>query len=647
MWSLVPSLVWKVAAKACPGMLDSSAWKSDVGRILALERKYGALAEDDLRRESLSLRYRAQSGEPLSHLVVEGFALVREAAHRAKGMKHYPVQLLGGCAMQAGCIAEMQTGEGKTLTATLPLYLAALEGKGAQLATANDYLAKRDAAWAEPIYQRLGLSVAMIDAQSTRVQRRQAYAADVTYGTAKEFGFDFLRDCLFADQSAGEGVIARLLQHDGQPAYRDSVQRRHFILVDEADSIMIDEARTPLIVSTIPSDDRSAITALYQWACVLVKKLEESRHFSHDHKTKRITLTTEGKRLVRETPRANNLKEFSLLELYERTECAIKAERDYLRDKQYVVRDGEVVIVDENTGRLAEGRKWREGIHQAIEAKEQVKISFDSGEAARVTLQSFLRSYDRLAGMTGTAMTSRRELQTIYQRKVVKIPTHKPAIREQLPTQVFGTEAAKWEAIAQESEAMHLVGRSVLIGTRTIGKSQQLSLLLQKRGLAHEVLNARQLEKEANIVADAGQPGKIVVATNMAGRGTDILLSKEVRDLGGLHVIATEMHESARIDRQLIGRCGRQGDPGSYRQYLSLEDEVLSIGLGPAKGDQFRLQGSRQPLEVRGMEHYFVRAQNAVERKHYEDRCRLMRIEKERRKLQKQLGQNPYLDAAE
>lgn len=647
MWTLGSSLLGRLVGTVVPSLSGLSLWQEDVSRILAREDEYAQLSDEELRRESAALRYRAQSGEPLSRLVVEGFSLVREAAARGVGFRHYPVQLLGGCAMHAGCIAEMQTGEGKTLTATLPLFLAALEGKGAQLATANDYLAKRDANWARPIYQRLGLSVAVIDGQSTRAQRRDAYLADITYGTAKEFGFDFLRDCLFEDQGDSEGTMARLLVHDGRPGYRDAVQRRHFILVDEADSIMIDEARTPLIVSTAPSDDRTAMTLLYRWACDTAKQLLETKHYTYDFKTKKVSLTTEGKRLLRELPRAAELQTFSLLELYERAECAIKVDRDYLRDKQYVVSDGEVVIVDENTGRLAEGRKWREGIHQAIEAKEGLKIGFDSGEAARVTLQTFLRSYPRLAGMTGTAMTSRRELHSIYQKRVVKIPTHKPAIRQQLPTRVFGTEAAKWEAIAEESLAMHQQGRSVLIGTRTIGKSQQLSQLLTQRQLPHAVLNARQLEQEAAIVASAGESGRIVVATNMAGRGTDILLSDEVRSLGGLHVIATEMHESPRIDRQLIGRCGRQGDPGSYRQYLSLEDEILAVGLGPTKSAVLRTHGSHQPGEVAGMLHHFVRAQNIVERKHYDDRCRLMRIEKEKRKLQLQLGQNPYLDAAE
>lgn len=647
MLSIGSSLLGKLVGSVIPSLGGTSAWQGDVRAILAKEATTSKLSSDDLRREAAAIRFRAQSGEPLSRLLVDGFALVREAAERGVGFRHYPVQLLGGCAMQAGAIAEMQTGEGKTLTATLPLFVAALEGKGAQLATANDYLAKRDAAWAKPIYELLGMHVAVIDAQSSRAERRQAYQADITYGTAKEFGFDFLRDCLFSDQTSQEGAISRMLEFDGRPAYRDSVQRRHFILVDEADSIMIDEARTPLIVSTAPSNDRTAMTLLYQWACKSAEMMQESLHFTCDFKTKKVSLTTEGKRYLRELPRPAELQEFSLLDLYERGECAIKVQRDYLRDKQYVVRDGEIVIVDENTGRLAEGRKWREGIHQAIEAKEGVKIGFDSGEAARVTLQTFLKSYPRLAGMTGTAMTSQRELHSIYEKRVIRIPTHKPAIRQQLPAKVFGTELAKWQAIADEAEAMLRDGRSVLIGTRTIGKSQQLSLLLQERKLPHAVLNARQLEQEAAIVAQAGQPGKVVVATNMAGRGTDIHLSEQVRERGGLHVIATEMHESARIDRQLIGRCGRQGDPGSFRQYLSLEDEILEVGLGPQKSDVLRTHGSHYPGEVEGMLHHFVKAQNIVEKKHYEDRCRLMRIEKEKRKLQIQLGQNPYLDAAE
>ena len=620
---------------------------SYVEKIAALEPELQELGDNQLRKASLGLRYRARSGEPLDRLLVEAFALVREAGRRRLGMRHFDVQLLGGAAMHHKSIVEMQTGEGKTLTATLPMYLASLDGKGAHLATVNDYLAKRDADWMKPLYNALGVSIGIIQAQQQHADRRQAYKCDVTYGTANEMGFDFLRDRLLR-RSQGEGgqdLFGQMMGGTENGQQDQPVQRElHFMLVDEADSILIDEARTPLIISALPGEDEKIAAEAYRWAAEVESQFIEDEHYEYDHDERRVDLAMTGRQLVRMLPKPEEMDRLPLSTIYEYVQRAIKVNREMFIDRQYVVRDGEIVIVDEFTGRLAEGRKWRAGIHQAIEAKEGIEITFATNQAARITVQDFFLRYNRLAGMTGTASTSARELAKIYQVHVTPIPTNRPPIRKQLPTRVFGTSDQRWKAVVSDTVEMHQTGRPVLIGTRSIDKSEHLAEMLAAEGIEVVVLNARHVAMEAEIVAQAGEQGKVTVATNMAGRGTDVKLGPGVYDMGGLHVICTELHEAQRIDRQLIGRCGRQGDPGTYRQFLSLDDEILLMGFGPKKYKKLKATGEAVIDPLKGLEPLFKRAQRKVERRHFRDRKVLLYHEKERQKVQRQMGQDPYLD---
>jgi preprotein translocase subunit SecA len=423
------------------------------------------------------------------------------------------------------------------------------------------------------------------------------------------------------------------------------VQRTpYFVLVDEADSILIDEARTPLIISALPSEAQLIAVECYKWAASKANEFVEDEHYEYDHERKSVELTAEGRRLVRNLPKPDDMHAVGMFSIYEYIERAVKVEREFFRDRQYVVRDGEVVIVDEFTGRAAEGRKWRSGLHQAVEAAEaDVEVTAEAGQAARVTVQDYFHLYPQLCGMTGTGITSAGELKKIYKLRVMQIPTNRPAIRVRWADRVFGTEDQKWNAIIEEVVEIHATGRPILIGTRSIDKSEHLAMLLKHKGIEHEVLNANHIEEEAEIVAKAGRHARVTVSTNMAGRGTDIKLGEGVQELGGIHVIMTEMHDSARIDRQLAGRCGRQGDPGTYRVYLSLEDELL-LGLGPDKAKYYHELGAENPGQYDHLNRMFNKAQRALERKHFRDRKVLMYHEKERKKLQAQMGQDPYLD---
>ncbi len=614
--------------------------------IDAREPQVRQLDASELRKASLALRYRAKSGEPTGRLLAECFALVREAARRTIGLRHYAVQLLAGMAMHQRSVVQMQTGEGKTLTATLPLGLFALAGRGAYLGTANDYLARRDADWMRPVYEAIGLTVGVVEAKMPPTERTSAYQCDITYGTAKEFGFDFLRDrlqerqrldgqhdwlgAMLGDEAAGTGALQR---------------PPHFMLVDEADSILIDEARTPLIISSVPDDDLEQTLALYRWSALLARQLEEDKNFTTGDDGKTISLTPAGRRRVRTTGREEILLGCDMVELYEHVERAVGVLRNFHRDRQYVIRDNEVVIVDEFTGRLAEGRRWRDGIHQAIEAKERLNISPPTAQAARVTVQEFFARFPHVAGMTGTIASSGSELKKIYKLNTTEIPTNRPPRREQLPTAVFGHADAKWAAVVQEISATHGLGRPVLVGTRSIDKSEHLSQMLTDAGIAHQVLNARHVEAEAEIVAVAGHRGKVTIATNMAGRGTDVKLGPSVEELGGLHVICTELHDSARIDRQLIGRCGRQGDPGSYRQFLALDDEILRLGLGEETAATYARRGRDDDARYDQLAPLFAKAQAIVERQHYRQRTMMMHYQQQRKESQVRMGLDPYLDA--
>jgi preprotein translocase subunit SecA len=621
-------------------------WGLLVPKVERCESELSELDPEQLRKHSLALRYRAKSGEALERLLPEAFALVRIAAERTLGLRHYDVQLVGGAALHAGCVAEMQTGEGKTLTATLPLYLNALTGKGVHLATANDYLARRDAEWMGPIYQALGFSVGVIEAQMPQDSRRRAYACDITYGTAKEFGFDFLRDRLLLRRAKeGSSDLVGGMLGRAERAVEQPVQRgQHYIVVDEADSLLIDEARTPLIISAMPGEQAKIEEACYIWAAGAAEQFAEGRHYEYKHDKKAVELTAPGRQLVRSLPKPPDMNTVGMVSIYKYIERAIKVLRDYRKDREYVIRDGEIVIVDEFTGRLGEGRKWRDGIHQAIEAKEGVKVTVDAGHAAQITVQELFGCYERLAGMTGTAVSSARELRKVYRTRVVPVPTNRACIRRQWPTMIFGTADDKWEAIVAEVRNVHEEGRPILIGTRSIDKSEHLSRLLRAAEIGHQVLNAKQIAAEAEIVKLAGEPGKVTVATNMAGRGTDIRLGSGVAELGGLHVICTEMHDSARIDRQLIGRCARQGDPGTYRQFLALDDEILTAGLGPKKGARLKTLGQSSPGPFALQLPLFRRAQRRVERRYFRDRRKLMYYVKQRKKMLTQMGQDPYLD---
>ncbi len=648
----IPALPKIAAGWRLPGTsaVRVRGWVAALREVADLEPKTRALPTDQIRKESLSLRYRAMSGEPLRKILPEAFALVREAGRRTLNMRHFDVQIVGGAALYDGCITEMQTGEGKTLTATLPLYLHALSGQGAHLATVNDYLAERDAIWMKPIYDMLGVSVGVVLTNSNPEGRRKAYASDITYGTAKEFGFDFLRDRLLLRAQGrmqsdflGEGSSERWSSRGDEPVQRTM----HFALVDEADSILIDEARTPLIIGSLGDETRETVIATFCWAAEHAPRFSIDEHFTLEEDSRKVELNGRGRALVRSLPREELMRVVSLVDLYEFIERAIKVHRDFHLDRQYVVNDGEIVIVDEFTGRLAEGRKWRDGIHQAIEAKERIEVSVPTGQAARITVQDLFHRYRQIAGMTGTASTSAPELTKIYKTPVVLVPTNRPPRRQRLPDQVYGTMLQKFEAIVTETKAMHALGRPVLIGTRSIDKSLILSKLLQEEGIELQILNANEVEREAEIVAEAGKRGRVTVATNMAGRGTDVKLEPEIREIGGMHVICTELHDAARIDRQLIGRCGRQGDPGSYRQYLALDDEIIRSGHGLKKAESLQKLGESQSGPFHSYAKLIRRAQRRVERKHFRDRMMLLHHERERTKLQREIGQDQYLDTAE
>ena len=637
---------WKVPGV---GAYKINQWLKQAQAVNGWEENRKALSDPQLRKEFLSLIYRAKSGESLEALLPECYSLVREAGRRKMNMRHYDVQIFGGVCLYHGCIAEMQTGEGKTLTATLPLVLHSMLGKGAHLATVNDYLAHRDADWMRPLFDALGLKVGIVLTDHNQDQRRQAYGSDVTYGTAKEFGFDFLRDRLLmraqgrnVNDFLGAGSNERWSSAGEQPVQRGM----HFALVDEADSILIDEARTPLIIGSLGDEAREAVIASFRWASEHVSAFVYQEDYTLEEDSRKVELTSKGRQHVRALPRPDQIRTVALVDLYEYIERAIRVLRDYHLDRQYVVRDGEIVIVDEFTGRLAEGRKWRDGIHQAVEASAGVEVSVPTGQAARITVQDLFLRYKYLAGMTGTAATSAGELRKIYRTPVLQVPTNRPPQRKKLPDIVCKDMMEKFERIVQEVLEVHSIGRPVLIGTRSIDKSNILASMLRQQGMKVQILNANEIEREAEIVALAGEQGQITVATNMAGRGTDVKLRDEVRAIGGMMVICTELHDAARIDRQLIGRCGRQGDPGTYRQYLAMDDEILRNGFGLKPSEKYRLMGE-QGRYSDSMASLFRKAQRKVERKHFRDRMALLYHEKERTKIQRDMGQDPYLDTAE
>ena len=529
-----------------------------VEQINALEPKYEAMSDEQLQAMTPAFRERLEKGETLEQILPEAFAVVREASRRVLQMRHFDVQLMGGIVLHQGRIAEMKTGEGKTLVATLPVYLNALAGKGVHVVTVNDYLSRRDSEWMGQIYKFLGMEVGLLVNGTSYAEKKAAYQADITYGTNNEFGFDYLRD--------------NLVMHG-----ENKVQREYFYaIVDEVDSILIDEARTPLIISGASENAKN----LYQVVDTAVKRLKKEQDFTIEEKERNVQLTDEGIVRVERMLGVENLydnAEEKNIELQNHIKQALKANFIMRRDIDYVVNDGKVIIVDEFTGRLMFGRRYSEGLHQAIEAKEGVTVEKESRTYAQITFQNYFRMYKKLAGMTGTAKTEEEEFMKIYGMDVVVIPTNRSLLREDLPDAIYRTELGKYNAVVEEIIRRHATGQPVLVGTISIEKSEFISELLKRRGVPHQVLNAKYHEKEAEIVAQAGQKGMVTIATNMAGRGTDIVLGEGVQELGGLAIIGTERHESRRIDNQLRGRAGRQGDPGSSQFFISMEDELMRL----------------------------------------------------------------------
>jgi len=575
-----------------------------VERVGAFEPEIKSLTDEQLRLKTGQFKERLEKGSGLDELMFEAFAVVREAAVRVIQQRHFDCQVMGGIVLHEGKIAEMKTGEGKTLAATMPVYLNALTGRGVHVVTVNDYLARRDAEWMGAIYESLGLSVGVIVADLEDEQRREAYGSDVTYGTNNEFGFDYLRDNM-------------------KFSLKDYVQREfHFCIVDEVDSILIDEARTPLIISG-PTEES---TELYYQINRIIPKLRKDADYTIDEKARTAVLTEDGISHSEKFLKVDNLYEPEYLELLHHLNQALKAHTLFGLDVDYIVKAGEVIIVDEFTGRLMPGRRYSDGLHQALEAKEGVKIARENQTLASITFQNYFRMYDKLSGMTGTADTEAAEFAKTYKLDVMVIPTNEEMIRTDNPDVIYRTEKEKFEAAINEIEELHAEGRPVLVGTISIEKSELLHNMLKRKGIAHSVLNAKHHEKEAEIVAQAGQPGVVTISTNMAGRGTDIVLGEAVAKRGGLHILGTERHESRRIDNQLRGRSGRQGDPGSSRFYLSLEDDLLRIfGAERIQGVMGRLGMSEgEPIEHKLVSKAIESAQAKVEGHNFDIRKHLL-----------------------
>lgn len=576
-------------------------------QIEALADEMERLTDDQLRAKTVEFKDRINNGETLDDLLVEAFAVVREAARRVLGLYPFHVQLMGGIVLHDGNIAEMKTGEGKTLTSTMPVYLNALSGKGVHVITVNDYLARRDATEMGQVYEFLGLTVGLNLSEMTREEKQAAYNADITYGTNNEFGFDYLRDNMVLYK---EQMVQRPL---------------NFAVIDEVDSILIDEARTPLIISG--SANKS--TQLYVQANAFVNTLREDVDYTVDIKTKSVQLTEEGMTKAEKAFGIDNLFNLQHVTLNHHINQALRAKAIIQRDVDYVVQDGEIIIVDQFTGRLMKGRRYSDGLHQAIEAKEGVQIQNESKTMATITFQNYFRMYEKLAGMTGTAKTEEEEFRNIYNMNVIVIPTNRPIIRDDRPDLIYSTMKGKFRAVVEDIAERHKKGQPVLVGTVAIETSELVSQMLTKKGIKHNVLNAKNHEREAEIIVQAGQKGAVTIATNMAGRGTDIKLGEGVKELGGLAVIGTERHESRRIDNQLRGRSGRQGDPGVTQFYLSMEDELMRrFGSDNMKSMMQKLgMDDTQPIQSKMVTRAVESAQKRVEGNNFDARKRLLQYD--------------------
>lgn len=604
-----------------------------VERIEALAPEYEKLSDAELQAKTPAFKERLAAGETLDDLMPEAYATVREAATRVLGMRHYQVQLIGGVILHQGRITEMRTGEGKTLVSTLPAYLNALEGKGVHIVTVNDYLAKRDAEWMGQVHEFLGLSVGVILNSMDNDERREAYNCDITYATNNELGFDYLRDNMVVYKA-------------------DLVQRSlHYAIIDEVDSVLIDEARTPLIIS----GQSGKSTKLYEACDIFVKQLtrgqakelskmdilmneeeEETGDYVVDEKDKNVNLTEEGVRKAERFFQVENLADPDNLELQHNINLALRAHSLMARDKDYVVNDDEVLIVDEFTGRIMPGRRFSDGLHQAIEAKEHVKVKRESKTLATITFQNFFNKYEKKSGMTGTALTEEKEFREIYEMDVVEVPTNLPVARIDYNDAVYKTKEDKFNAVIADIVEAHEKGQPVLVGTITIDTSEYLSAKLQRKGIPHKVLNAKFHELEAEIIADAGQMGAVTIATNMAGRGTDIKLGEGVTELGGLKIIGTERHESRRIDNQLRGRSGRQGDPGESRFYISLEDDLMRLFGSERLMGLFEAMPDGEQVEHKMLSSAIENAQKKIEGNNFGIRKNLLeydRVNNEQREV--------------
>lgn len=583
------------------------ALRKQVDKINALESSLTGLSDASLSAKTQEFKDRLAKGETLDDLLPEAFAVVREASRRVLGMRHFDVQLIGGMVLHQGKIAEMRTGEGKTLVATLPTYLNALTGNGVHVITVNDYLAKRDSEWMGKLYNFLGLSVGLIAHGLDFMERKRAYAADITYGTNNEFGFDYLRDNMV---TYAEQMVQRKLS---------------YAIVDEVDSILIDEARTPLIISG-PGDKS---TDLYYVMAKAVAPLKEGEDYTVDEKLKAVMPTESGINKVEEALNVKNLYSAANIDMSHHFTQALKAKAIMKRDTDYVVREGQVVIVDEFTGRLMFGRRYSDGLHQAIEAKENVKIERESQTLASITFQNYFRMYDKLSGMTGTAKTEESEFLKIYNLEVLVIPTNKQIQRKDFPDVIYKTKAAKYRAVVKSIKELHAKGQPVLVGTTSIRQSEALSAELHKAKIPHQVLNAKYHEMEAEIISEAGQLGAVTIATNMAGRGTDIVLGEGVPEVGGLHILGTERHESRRIDNQLRGRAGRQGDPGSSRFYLSLEDDLMRLFGSDNIASMMDKLGmdEDEPIEHKIITRSVEKAQKKVEARNFDIRKHVLQYD--------------------
>ncbi|HIK58615.1 MAG TPA: preprotein translocase subunit SecA [Nitrospinaceae bacterium] len=578
--------------------------QSYVDAVNALEEEIKALSDDQLKGKTPELKGKLANGSTLDDILPEAFAVAREASVRSLKMRPFDVQIVGGVVLHEGKIAEMKTGEGKTLMATLPVYLNALSGKGVHVVTVNDYLAQRDSEWMGQIYKFLGLSVGMIYHDIPEEERRAAYSADVLYGTNNEFGFDYLRDNM---KFSKEQMVQREL---------------NFAIVDEVDSILIDEARTPLIISGQAEESTDKYYKVNQY----IPKLRKEEHYTVDEKAKSASLTDEGVVMMEKLLDLDNLYDPANIETLHCLNQAIKAHGLFKNEVDYVVNDGEVVIIDEFTGRMMAGRRYSDGLHQALEAKEGVKIENENQTLASITFQNYFRMYEKLGGMTGTADTEAEEFGSIYKLEVIVVPTNQPMIREDCPDVIYRTESEKFDAVIEEIKELHAIKRPVLVGTISIERSELLSKKLKKFGVKHNVLNAKHHAQEAEIISNAGQPGAVTIATNMAGRGTDIVLGEGIQKLGGLHIIGTERHESRRIDNQLRGRSGRQGDMGSSRFFLCLEDDLLRIfGSDKISPLMARLgMEDGQPIEHAMVSKAVANAQRKVEAHNFDIRKHLL-----------------------